>query len=145
MSQYVPARAGSKGPIRIGDAERDQAVSSLSEHFVAGRLTQEEFEERSDQATRARYADDLSPLFADLPDPAASKPGPRTRSPEFRPGRPRFQSGPPPFFRLAPVLMIGLVIVAVVLTAPWILWGLFFIALFSRRWNHPRWRHSHRL
>ena len=29
-------------------------------------LTQDEFEERSDQATRARYTDDLSPLFADL-------------------------------------------------------------------------------
>src|SRR3954451_20469237 len=44
--------------VRIGDAERDQAVSLLSDHFVAGRLTQAEFEERSEQATRSRYNDE---------------------------------------------------------------------------------------
>src|SRR6266511_2215675 len=66
MSPYLPERSG---PVRIGDAERDQAVAMLSEHFVAGRLTQDEFEERSEHATRARYADDLAPLFDDLPDP----------------------------------------------------------------------------
>jgi DUF1707 SHOCT-like domain len=32
--------------IRVSDAERDQAVAELSEHFQSGRLTQEEFEER---------------------------------------------------------------------------------------------------
>jgi hypothetical protein len=138
MSQDIQARIG---PIRIGDAERDQAVAVLSEHFVAGRLTQDEFEERSDQATRARYADDLSPLFADLPDPAASQPGPRTWSPGFRPGPQGFRPGPPPVLWLAAVLMVGMVVATVSLAAPWILWVLFWIALFSgphnRRWHHP--------
>src|SRR5207244_2268336 len=32
--------------VRIGDAERDQAVSLVSEHFVAGRVTQAGFAER---------------------------------------------------------------------------------------------------
>jgi hypothetical protein len=141
MSQHLPARTG---PIRIGDAERDQAVAMLSEHFVAGRITQDEFGERSDQATRARYADDLSPLFADLPDPAASQPGPRAWSPGFGPGQQRFRPGPPPLLWLAAVLMVGLVVGTILLSAPWILWMLFWIALFSRPYNHRRWHHPNR-
>ncbi len=35
------------GGIRVSDADRDQAIAELSEHFQAGRLTQEEYEERS--------------------------------------------------------------------------------------------------
>ena len=52
---------------RIGDAEREAAVTSLGEHYAAGRLTKEEFDERSDQAWAARTAAGLWPLFADLP------------------------------------------------------------------------------
>lgn len=141
MSQHIPARTG---PLRIGDAERDQAVAVLSEHFVAGRLTQDEFEERSDQATRARYADDLAPLFADLPEPAALQPGPGMWSPGFRPGPQRFRPGLPPFLWLAAVLMVGLVVGTVSLAAPWILWVLFWIALFSGPYNRRRWHHTHR-
>jgi Domain of unknown function (DUF1707) len=140
MSEHLPAKTG---PIRIGDAERDQAVVVLSDHFVAGRLTQQEFEERSDQATQARYADDLSPLFADLPDPAASQPGPRTWSPGFRPDPQRFRAGPPPFLWLAAVVMVGLVVGTVSLAAPGILWVLFWIALFSGPHNNRRWHHPH--
>jgi hypothetical protein len=134
MSQHLPDRTG---PLRIGDAERDQAVAVLSDHFVAGRLTQEEFEERSDQATRARYTDDLSRLFADLPDPAASQPGRQTWSPGFRPDPQSFRPGPPPFLWLLPVLMVGVVVGTISLAAPWILWMLFWIALFSRPYNRP--------
>ena len=133
MSQHVPVRTGPVriGPVRIGDAERDQAVSALGEHFAAGRLTREEFDDRSDHAMRARYVDDLAPLLADLPDPAAPPPGPMSWSPGVRPG-------PPPFIWLAPVLMIGMIVTAVVLTAPWILWLLFWIFLFSGPWGR-RW------
>ena len=55
------------GGIRVSDADRDQAVGELSEHFQAGRLTQEEFEERSGQALRAKTGNDLAALFTDLP------------------------------------------------------------------------------
>ena len=34
------------GSVRISDAERDQAVITLREHLLAGRLTLEEFSER---------------------------------------------------------------------------------------------------
>jgi Domain of unknown function (DUF1707) len=56
------------GPeMRIGDAEREDAVKRLGEHYEAGRLTAEEHSERVDQALQARTASDLNALFADLP------------------------------------------------------------------------------
>jgi hypothetical protein len=137
MSEHLPERTG---PIRIGDAERDQAVEVLSEHFVAGRLTQEEFEERSDQATRARYDKDLSPLFADLPEAVAPQEVARTRARGFRPDPQRFRAGPPVFLFLLPML-VAMIIATVSLAGPWILWGLFWIVIFSgphhRGWHHP--------
>lgn len=141
MSEPLAVRGGS---LRIGDAERDEAVSSLSEHFVAGRLTQDEFEERSDQATRARYADEVELLFADLPDLNAGTAVATSRR-GFRPGHPSLRAGgPPPFLLIVPVLMVGLVVSAVVLTAPWLLWMLFWIALFSGPARHRQWHQGHR-
>lgn len=55
------------GSIRVSDADRDQAIAELSQHFQAGRLTQEEFEERSGQALQAKTGNDLAALFTDLP------------------------------------------------------------------------------
>lgn len=60
-----------RGAIRVADAERDQAVAELSEHYQAGRLTLEEFDDRSSQALRARTGSDLGALFTDLPKGAA--------------------------------------------------------------------------
>ena len=56
--------------VRIGTAEREAAASALSEHFAAGRLDQDELEERLDRAYAAKTAADLEPLFQDLPRPA---------------------------------------------------------------------------
>ena len=70
-------RSDQRGAIRVSDAERDQAVAELSEHFQAGRLTLEEFDERSNLALRARTGNDLVALFGDLPTkvvPAAMRP-----------------------------------------------------------------------
>jgi hypothetical protein len=53
--------------LRIGDRERDAAVAALGEHYAAGRLTKEEYDERADVAWRARTNADLAPLFVDLP------------------------------------------------------------------------------
>ena len=71
--------------VRIGTAEREAAASALSEHFAAGRLEQDELEERLDRAYAAKTGADLEPLFRDLPQPglpvAAAEPdraaGPR--------------------------------------------------------------------
>ena len=55
--------------LRIGDAERDAVVDSLKAHFGAGRLSIDEFEERTAQALSARTVGELVPLTADLPVP----------------------------------------------------------------------------
>jgi len=61
--------------LRVSDSDRDRAIAELSEHFQAGRLTTEEFEERTGQALRARTAGDLAELFTDLPRRPASLAG----------------------------------------------------------------------
>jgi hypothetical protein len=64
----------SRADIRVSDADRDQAVTELGEHFQAGRLTQEEFDDRSGIALQARTGRDLTGLFTDLPRPGAAEP-----------------------------------------------------------------------
>ena len=60
--------------IRIGDAEREAAVAALGEHYAAGRLTKEEYDERAEQAWAARASSALTPLFVDLPAPHWNRP-----------------------------------------------------------------------
>ena len=72
------------GDMRVSDADRDRAVSELSEHFQAGRLTSEEFGERSGHALEARTGSDLELLFADLPRPRSSATPPLPVNPEPR-------------------------------------------------------------
>lgn len=59
--------------LRIGDVERDGAIAALARHFADGRLSQDEHEERTARALKARTGADLRVLFADLPrlDPPA--------------------------------------------------------------------------
>ena len=54
------------GDQRVSDANRDHAVSELSEAFQAGRITADEFEQRSGRALTARTGKDLTDLFTDL-------------------------------------------------------------------------------
>ena len=56
-------------PQRISDADRDAAIDMLRAHYGEGRLDDSEFTERMTAALNARTAADLTPLFADLPDP----------------------------------------------------------------------------
>jgi hypothetical protein len=55
------------GRLRVSDADRDRAIAELSEHYQAGRLTTEEFEDRTGRALQARTTADLTALFTDLP------------------------------------------------------------------------------
>lgn len=54
------------GDSRVSDADRDQAVSELSEAFQVGRITADEFDQRSTQALGARTGKELSALLDDL-------------------------------------------------------------------------------
>ncbi|MDT2010138.1 DUF1707 domain-containing protein [Rhodococcus opacus] len=60
--------------IRIGTAEREQALNLLSEHFAAGRLTVVEFDERSLTVTNATTRGELDRVFTDLPATTADTP-----------------------------------------------------------------------
>lgn len=62
-----PRHGQGRPGVRIGDAEREEAVRQLGEHYAAGRLTEEEHAERSEQAYAARTQADLDGLFGDLP------------------------------------------------------------------------------
>src|SRR5690349_11511815 len=52
---------------RVGNAERDAAVTALNEHWQAGRLDPAEHERRTTAAYAAVTRADLDALFADLP------------------------------------------------------------------------------
>lgn len=64
--------------VRVSDAERDQAVATLREHLVQGRLSLEEFTQRMSAAYGAKTAADLEELQRDLP--AETAPPARRRS-----------------------------------------------------------------
>ncbi len=55
------------GDLRVSDADRDQALHELSLAFRAGRITADEFDQRSEQALSARTGTQLTALLADLP------------------------------------------------------------------------------
>ncbi|MEQ4719782.1 DUF1707 domain-containing protein [Nonomuraea sp. B19D2] len=61
--------------LRIGDAEREQTMAALREHFAQGRLTHEELDERLDQALASKTARDLAKVTADLPGSPQPMPG----------------------------------------------------------------------
>lgn len=56
--------------VRIGDAERERVSTSLREHYVLGRLTLEEFQQRLDATLAAKTDVDLARVTADLPHAA---------------------------------------------------------------------------
>lgn len=53
---------------RVSDAERDAVIAALGEHASVGRLTPEEFDDRSSRALVAKTRGDLDALTTDLPD-----------------------------------------------------------------------------
>lgn len=56
--------------LRAADADREDSLRQLRGHWLAGRLTLEEYEERCAEATEARYLADLAAAVRELPPPA---------------------------------------------------------------------------
>jgi hypothetical protein len=129
--------------MRVGDAEREQAIAALGEHMSLGRLTVDEYGERAGDAAAAKTRAELLEPFADLPEP-----------------RPHFDTHPAPSeaatrrhepgaWRQPAVLgaLLALVVLAaVVLFAVTGHAGFFFLILGPfwigrRSWMHP---HGHR-
>ena len=78
------------GAIRASDADRDRALSLLRDHWLAGRLTLDEYEARCGEAAGGRFLTDLERALRELPyplpehAPAAPPPPPPPAAP---PGR----------------------------------------------------------
>lgn len=117
-----PADRPHPSRLRVGDHEREQAVSALGEHYANGRLTRAEHADRLDAAWSARTRADLDLLFHDLPV-AGFRPAP----PSARNARPGVgENGPTPWVVVlavvggvvllseAPVLLILLLVVGFV-------------------------------
>jgi hypothetical protein len=70
--------------VRASDADRDRAVEALASASAEGRLTLEEYSQRSDAALTARTLGDLASLTADLPAaaPPAAQHGDAATIPE---------------------------------------------------------------
>ncbi len=117
--------------LRIGDAEREVSVAALGEHFAQGRLTREEYDERSDAVWSARTRGDLAPVFADLPPDArtAVPVAAGARTPSRRP------DWLPPWFHrgLLGPLVAALVVLTVLTHLPFVLMALAVWFLLARR------------
>jgi hypothetical protein len=117
--------------LRITDAERDAAVASLGEHYAVGRLTKQEYDDRSDVAWKAKTRGELVPLFADLPGPEQAKTvrqGPA--------GTSRRRSRPHWPFPFVPII-IGLIALTAITHLPFIVFGLLVWFVLGRRsWHH---------
>ncbi|WP_243792073.1 DUF1707 domain-containing protein [Saccharopolyspora gloriosae] len=61
--------------LRIGDAERETAITLLGEHLSSGRLDLVEYDERCTRAAAARNKADLNALFTDLPSGGTGRTG----------------------------------------------------------------------
>lgn len=131
--------------LRIGDAERDDALTALGEHYAAGRLAKDEYDERAGQVWAARFRGDLVPVFADLPSPRGplepQRPLPPSSRRQPQPWRPHpLMWAALPLIWLTPVLMVALVAVVIVTGAPWLLFALFWfcaVSGFGRRHARP--------
>ncbi|CAM3619759.1 DUF1707 domain-containing protein [Kibdelosporangium persicum] len=55
--------------IRVGDAEREEALQALGDHMSAGRLDIDEYGERTARVAASKTRGELLELFRDLPDP----------------------------------------------------------------------------
>ena len=136
----------SQAEIRISDAEREAAVSALGEHYLAGRLTKEEYDERADVAWAAKTSAALRPLFVDLPLIPMAQPAVLARTPApTRGGRSRRRRLP-----VFPIAMLFiLVMVLTPLHLPWWGWLLLgwmwfsgMLAAMLGGWGRSRHRHG---
>ena len=121
---------GDLGPrMRAGDADRSTVVAALGRHLAEGRLTVDEFDERTAQAHAAVYLDQRPPLLADLPgDPP----------PAPRPARPPGRVPPVGLLVLVALVLTGSLVAAAHGFVPIFPIVLLFLFLRGRRWSR-RW------
>ncbi|MDQ4039664.1 MAG: DUF1707 domain-containing protein [Actinomycetota bacterium] len=119
-----PSEPDRRPAVRIGDREREQAVTHLGRAFAEGRLDLAEYDERVASAYAAKTASDLLHLTADLPQEhsgsAAAAARPRSR--DSAPLRPAGQGAPlPSALRRAWLVYAGVVAINLVI---WLIIGI---------------------
>jgi hypothetical protein len=105
--------------MRISDADRADVADRLSRHYSDGRLDQAEFNERLDQAMKAKTQSDLTGLFTDLPP--IDEPGKAVKAVPQQDRRPRNRRP------LQRTLGLVLIVVVTVLVARALMWPFFAI------------------
>jgi Domain of unknown function (DUF1707) len=119
--------------MKASDADRDAVLSDLSEHFQAGRLTADEFEDRTGRALVARTWGELRDLMQDLPTSPAGPHVPVTATT----GAPAQR--PPGRTVQVPIAVLAAIGIAVAMSAGtgharWgILWLVLPVLLIARR------------
>ncbi len=101
--------------IRASDNERETVVDVLRDAYTDGRLTLDEFDERTSAAYSARTWADLRELTCDLPvEPVLGADLPQATAPRAVPSaeRPRQYRHERPLGRLLPVLFVWILIMA---------------------------------
>jgi DUF1707 SHOCT-like domain len=106
--------------IRASDQDREVVVATLRDAYTAGRLTLEEFEERTNDAYSSKTWGDLRKLTEDLPSQpilGADVPGRRLPAPAVLPAHPERanDSVPPVRHRHRPVAFFPIVALWLVL------------------------------
>jgi hypothetical protein len=113
--------------MRVSDAERAEVADRLSKHYSDGRLDEAEFNERIDQAMRAKTHADLGGLLSDLPasEPAetpksAKASGTAAPVPRPRPARRNHR-----FLELVLIILVAVIAWNVLVHSfiPWLLIG----------------------
>jgi hypothetical protein len=136
-----------RAELRVGDADRQAVVAELQRHFVDGRLSSDELDERVTQALAARTFGDLAVPVADLPVLATSTQlQPQVSDPHEHEGG--FQPGPA---LGALMVIIGVLALLAIFVFPMVhlgavpFWpifvlGFFFIGRPRRGGRRSRWQ-----
>jgi Domain of unknown function (DUF1707) len=117
-----PAVLGSQ---RVSDAERGAVADELSRHYTEGRLDQDEFSERMDQAMRAKTYLDLTGLLRDLPHGQDPWRAPAATGPTAD-GKRRARTSP-----LLLVILIAVLIITAAHALAWVLAPVLWTAVLA--------------
>ncbi|MEV5650266.1 DUF1707 domain-containing protein [Nocardia sp. NPDC052254] len=124
MTEFDPAVFGPP-TVRVGTAEREQAAAALGEHFAAGRLDLDEYDDRVGRAYAAKTSGDLTVLFDDLPRPQPAAPV----------ARPQPRRRPQPWIpaALLAAIVLGVVVVATTHMVPFFIFPVLFFLFIRTR------------
>lgn len=79
MTATAQWQSAPQAPVRVSDGDRERTVGLLRDAWLAGRLDEDELEDRAREAFEARYVTDLWHAVRELPLPSTAAPALRKR------------------------------------------------------------------